>query len=214
MAEKAQQQGYPLAPANGYARSDAEASRSQSDDELRRQKRKKWALYIIAFVIFQTCVIVFFSMTVMKFRTPKFRVRLANSFETFDVQPSSFNMRMNTQLGVKNTNFGPFKYGNSTVYFYYRGTQVGSAIIPKSKANFRRTKKVNIAVDLIAPTSQASNSELAADVSSGIVPLTSTSRLSGKIEIMFIFKKKKSVNMNCTMDLNISAKQLQNIKCK
>ncbi|XP_057463851.1 late embryogenesis abundant protein At1g64065-like [Actinidia eriantha] len=214
MAEKAQQQGYPLAPANGYARSDAEASRSQSDDELRRQKRKKWALYIIAFVIFQTGVIVFFSMTVMKFRTPKFRVRPVNSFETFDVQPSSFNMRMNTQLGVKNTNFGPFKYGNSNVYFYYRGTQVGSAIIPKSKANFRRTKKVNIAVDLIAPTSQASNSELTADVSSGIVPLTSTSRLSGKIEIMFIFKKKKSVNMNCTMDLNISAKQLQNIKCK
>ncbi|PSS04406.1 Late embryogenesis abundant protein [Actinidia chinensis var. chinensis] len=214
MAEKAQQQGYPLAPANGYARSDAEASRSQSDDELRRQKRKKWALYIIAFVIFQTGVIVFFSMTVMKFRTPKFRVRPANSFETFDVQTSSFNLRMNTQLGVKNTNFGPFKYGNSTVYFYYRGTQVGSAIIPKSKANFRRTKKVNIAIDLITPTSQASNSELAADVSSGIVPLTSTSRLSGKIEIMFIFKKKKSVNMNCTMELNISAKQLQNIKCK
>ncbi|GFZ06419.1 hypothetical protein Acr_18g0005890 [Actinidia rufa] len=214
MAEKEQPAGYPLAPANGYARSDQEAGRSQSDDELRRQKRKKWALYIIAFVIFQTGVIVFFSMTVMKFRTPKFRVRSAPSFETFNAQASAFNVMMNTQLGIKNTNFGPFKYGNSTVIFYYRGTQIGTVFIPKSKANFRRTKKLNVAVSLVAPTSLTSNSEWTTDISSGILPLTSTSRLSGKIEIMFIFKKKKSVNMNCTMDLNISAKQLQNIKCK
>ncbi|GFZ06421.1 hypothetical protein Acr_18g0005910 [Actinidia rufa] len=191
-----------------------EAGRSHSDDELRRQKRKKWALYIIAFIIFQTGVIVFFSMTVMKFRTPKFRVRSATSFDTFDVQPSSFNVMMNTQFGIKNTNFGPYKYSNSTVYFYYRGTQIGSVFIPKSKANFRRIKKLNVAVSLVAPTSLVSNSEWTNDVSSGIVPLTSTSRLSGKIEIMFVFKKKKSINMNCTMDLNISAKQLQNIKCK
>ncbi|XP_057470064.1 uncharacterized protein LOC130759025 [Actinidia eriantha] len=213
MAEREQRAGYPLAPANGYARSDEETGRSLSDEE-RRQKRKKWALYIIAFIIFQTGVIVFFSMTVMKFRTPKFRVRPATSFDTFDVQPSSFNLRMNTQLGIKNTNFGPYKYGNSTIYFSYKGTQVGSAMISKSKANFRRTKKVNVAVDLITPTNLANNSELASDISSGILPLTSTSRLTGKIEIMFIFKKKRSVNMNCTMDLNISAKQLQNIKCK
>ena len=210
MAEKAQ--GYPVAPANGYARSDEEAGRSS--DEERRQKRKKWALYIIAFVIFQTGIIVLFSMTVMKFRTPKFRVRSATSFENFDTQASSFNVVMNTQLGIKNTNFGPFKYGNNTVAFYYRGTQIGSVFIPKSKANFRRTKKLNVAVSLVAPTNLASNSEWTNDVSSGIVPLTSTSRLSGKIEIMFIFKKKRSVNMNCTMDLNISTKQLQNIKCK
>ncbi|PSS04409.1 Late embryogenesis abundant protein [Actinidia chinensis var. chinensis] len=212
MAEREPRAGYPLAPADGYGRSDEETGRSLSDEE-RRQKRKKWALYIIAFVIFQTGVIVFFSMTVMKFRTPKFRVRSATSFDTFDVQSSSFNVRMNAQLGVKNTNFGPYKYGNSTILFYYRGTQVGSVIIPKSKANFRRTKKVNVAVDLVAPT-LPSNSELASDVTSGILPLTSTSRLTGKIEIMFIFKKKRSINMNCTMDLNITAKQLQNIQCK
>ncbi|GFY84201.1 hypothetical protein Acr_03g0009750 [Actinidia rufa] len=190
MAEKAQQQGYPLAPANGYSRSDEEAGRSMSDEE-RCQKRKKWALYIIAFVIFQTGIIVLFSMTVMKFRTPKFRLRSATSFETFDTQASSFNVMMNTQLGIKNTNFGPFKYGNSTVAFYYRGTQIGSVFIPKSKANFRRTKKLNVVVSLIAPTNLASNSEWTNDVSSGIVPLTSTSRLSGKIEIMFIYSRRR-----------------------
>ncbi|PSS32358.1 Late embryogenesis abundant protein [Actinidia chinensis var. chinensis] len=206
--------GYPLAPTNGYARSDQEAARANSDE--RRQKQKKWALYIIAFVIFQIGIIVLFTFTVMKFRTPKFRVRPASSFDTFDVQPTtpSFNMRMNAQLGVRNTNFGPFKYGNTTITFYYKGTEVGSATIRKSKANFRSTKKVNVPVDLVMPTTLASSADLISDLSSGILPLTSQSKLNGKVEIMFIFKKKRTANMNCTIEINISTKLLQNVKCK
>ncbi|GFY83303.1 hypothetical protein Acr_03g0000770 [Actinidia rufa] len=213
MAEREQKAGYPLAPSNGYGRSDEEAMNS---DELRRQKRKKWALYIIAFVIFQTGIIVLFTFTVMKFRTPKFRMRPASSFDTFDVQTATplFNLRMNTQYGIKNTNFGPFKYGNTSVHFYYKGTEVGSTTIRKSKANFRSTKKVNVQVNLVMPASLASNSELANDLNAGILPLTSQSRVNGKVEIMFIFKKKRSANLNCTMEVNISTKSLQNVKCK
>ncbi|MGI4329160.1 LEA type 2 family protein [Klebsiella pneumoniae] len=180
----------------------------------RRQKQKKWALYIIAFIIFQTGIIVLFTMTVMKFRTPKFRVRSSRSFDTFNAANNSFNLRMNAQFGIKNTNFGPYKYDNTTVTFFYKGTPVGSTTVRKSKADFRRTKKVNFAVDLVTPTELSSNSELASDISSGILPLTSQSRLTGKIEIMFIFKKKRATNMNCTMDVNIAQQVLQNIKCK
>ncbi|GFY81880.1 hypothetical protein Acr_02g0001200 [Actinidia rufa] len=213
MPEREQKAGYPLAPTNGYGRSDEEAMNS---DELRRQKRKKWALYIIAFVIFQTGIIVLFTFTVMKFRTPKFRMRPVSSFDTFDVQTTtpSFNLMMNAQFGIKNTNFGPFKYGNTSVHFYYKGTEVGSATIRKSKANFRSTKKVNVPVNLVMPSSLATNSELANDLNAGILPLTSQSRVNGKVEIMFIFKKKKSANLNCTLEVNTSTKVLQNVKCK
>ena len=183
-------------------------------DSERRRKQKKWALYIIAFIIFQTGIIVLFTMTVMKFRTPKFRVRSSSSFDTFETVNNSFNLMMNAQFGIKNTNFGPYKYDNTTVTFFYKDTPVGSTILRKSKADFRRTKKVNFAVDLVTPTELTGNSELASDISSGILPLTSQSRLSGKIEIMFIFKKRRATNMNCTMDVNIAAKTLQNIKCK
>ncbi|PSS34282.1 Late embryogenesis abundant protein [Actinidia chinensis var. chinensis] len=215
MADKNQQTYHPAA-ANGYSRNDTETTGGVDPRELRRQKQKKWALYIIAFVIFQTGIIVLFTFTVMKFRTPKFRVRNSRSFDTFDVQPTtpSFNMRMNAQLGVRNTNFGPFKYSNTTVTFYYKGTEVGSAIVRKSKANFRSTKKVNVPVDLIMPTTLASSTDLASDLSSGILPLTSQAKMNGKVEIMFIFKKKRTANMNCTMEVNISSKSLQNIKCK
>ncbi|GFY81882.1 hypothetical protein Acr_02g0001220 [Actinidia rufa] len=184
----------------------------QSSDQ--PQKKKKWALYIIAFVIFLTVII--FIFTVMKFRTPKFHMRPSNSFDTFDVQPStpSFNMRLNAQLGVRNTNFGPFKYDSTAITFYYRGTEVGCATVPESKANFLSTKKVNVPVDLVMPTTLACSEDLISDLNSGILPLTSQSKLNGDVDIIFLFKKNRTADMNCTMEVNIAIEELQNIKCK
>ncbi|KAH7853446.1 hypothetical protein Vadar_002508 [Vaccinium darrowii] len=213
MAEREHRQASPLAPSNAYSRSDAEAASADSA-ELRRQKRKKWLMYGIAFVIFQTGIIVLFSLTVMKVKTPKFRVRSA-SFNNMNVQTtnSSFALNMNAQFGVKNTNFGPYKYDSTTVNFLYNNILVGSADIPKSKANFLSTKKINVAVDLTS-ANVTGHPNLASDLNNGILPLTSTSRLNGKVELMLIFKKNKAVNMDCTMDVNTSTGELKNVACK
>ncbi|KAG5533831.1 hypothetical protein RHGRI_027884 [Rhododendron griersonianum] len=198
------QQAYHPATTNGYNRSDEEATATQAK-ELRRQKYKKWIIYGIAFIIFQSAVIAFFSMTVMKVRNPKFRVRSASFGNIPTGNSAPFNLNANVTLGIKNTNFGPYKYDNSTITFYSGDSVVGTATIPKSKAQFRRTKKFTVPVDLVFQTSLAS---------SGTVPLRSEAKLTGKVELMLIFKKKKAVNMNCTMDLNSSTKMLENIKCK
>jgi len=206
MAEKEQQPGHNSAAPYNYGRADEEAQ-SQSK-ELRRKKRIKIAAYVVAFVVFQSIVIAIFALTVLKVKTPKFRVRSA-TFDTFSVTGTSLDVTMNAQLGVKNTNFGPYKYDNSTIIFYYRGVQVGSAFVPKSKANFKSTKKVNVNVSL-----SSTSSELASDYATGIVPLSSESRLTGKVELMLVMKKKKATNMNCTMELNVASQQLQNVNCK
>jgi len=205
MAEKEQQPGHNSAAPYNYGRADPEA---RSTKELRRKKRIKIAAYVVAFVVFQSIVIAIFALTVLKVKTPRFRVRSA-TFDTFSVTGTSMDVTMNAQLGVKNTNFGPYKYDNSTVIFYYRGAQVGTAFVPKSKANFKSTKKLNVVVSL-----SSTSSELASDSAAGIVPLSSEARLTGKVELMLIMKKKKATNMNCTMELNIPTRQLQNVKCK
>ncbi|KAL6971993.1 hypothetical protein U1Q18_031676 [Sarracenia purpurea var. burkii] len=210
MADKEQQEYHPPT-AKGYQRSDEELAEVPSD-ELRRQKRKKCILYITAFAIFQVAVITLFSVTVMKVENPKFRVRSA-TFGTFDVQPvnPSFNLTMNVEVGVKNTNFGPYKFDNSTIYFYYGNAEVGSGFIPNSKANMKSTKKFVVSVDLTS-TNIASNSDLGIHLASGILPLTSRSRLTGKVELMMILKKKKSVDMDCSMEVNTTTRELQNIR--
>ncbi|KAK2983602.1 hypothetical protein RJ640_023136 [Escallonia rubra] len=102
-----------------------EAGSVESQD-LRRQKMKKYIIYGVAFVIFQVIVLSIMGLTIMKFRNPKFRVRSATFDGAFDVGTAanpSFNITMNTKFGVRNNNFGPFKYQNATVDFYYRNTK-------------------------------------------------------------------------------------------
>ncbi|KAI3471179.1 hypothetical protein Pfo_027842 [Paulownia fortunei] len=214
MADKEQQSPHPLVPANGYARSDAEAATPAADDrELRKKKRKKCLLYIVLFAVFQSVIILVFALTVMKIRTPKFRVRSAALDNFTTPANSSLNVRMRAELGVKNTNFGRFKYQSSTVYFYYRGAQVGEVLVRNWRANWRSTRKMDVVADLSLGNGGA-NSELESDLRSGVVPITSQGKLRGKVELMFVMKKNRSADMNCSMEIVTATQQVQNIVCK
>ncbi|XP_040989284.1 uncharacterized protein LOC121236866 [Juglans microcarpa x Juglans regia] len=217
MAEKTSYQpSYPLAPANGYPRSDEESA-TLNPDELRRKKRIKLAIYIAIFVVFQAIVIAVFSVTVMKVKTPKVRLGTAVTFQNVSTstQPSpSFDISFTTQVRVKNTNFGPYKYDSATVAFMYDGVTVGEVGIPKGKAGMLSTKKVSVTVNVNSKALQ-STSNLGSDLSGGNLTLTSHAKLSGKVELMFVMKKKKSAEMNCTMSINsVSPNELRYLKCK
>ncbi|KAG2709774.1 hypothetical protein I3760_05G256900 [Carya illinoinensis] len=208
MAEK-EQSPYPLAPANGYVRSDAEAVRAHPDKQ-RKKKRMKCIAYIAAFAVFQTIIILGFALTVMRIKSPKFRVRAASFTGNFDVTNSSYNLQMNAQFTVKNTNFGHFKYEYGTVRFAQNGVRVGEANINDARVRARSTKKVNATVVL---SSSNNNPALTSDIVYGRLPLTISSKLEGKVHLMKVFKKKKSAQMNCTVYVNLGMHQIENLTC-
>ena len=191
-----------------------EESASRESDEIRRKKRIRYLAYFAAFVVFQTGIIVLFSLTVMKIKTPKFRVQSA-TFETFNVGTAtnaSFNFRMNAEVGVKNNNFGTYKFQNSTISFFYDGTPIGEAMVPDSKSGWLSTKKLNVAVDL-SSNNLTSNSQLENDLNSGVLKLNAQSKLSGKVTLTFMFKKKKSTNMDCTITVGFADRVVRDINC-
>ncbi|GLT48164.1 hypothetical protein SLA2020_218050 [Shorea laevis] len=216
MAEKTQQV-HPLAPANGYPRSDEEAASIQAK-ELKRKKRIKWAVYIAAFAVFQTIIILVFALTFMRIRNPKVR------FGTIDIQsfqttvptgasPASFDMRFIAQVTVKNTNFGHYKFDNSTMSFFYDGVEVGQAIIPKARARARSTKKLNVTVELRS-NGLPNTATLGTQLSSNVLTLNSQAKVTGKVELMKVMKRKKSAEMECTLVFNVKTKTVQELKCK
>ncbi|KAB2632816.1 hypothetical protein D8674_029063 [Pyrus ussuriensis x Pyrus communis] len=211
MAEKTQQ-AYPSAPENhGYQRSDAESLLSA--DEMKRKKRIKLAIYVAIFIVFQIIVITVISLTVMKVKTPKVRLGNINVQElNFVAATPSFDTKFTTQIKVKNTNWGPYKFDASTVTFMYQGTAVGQVVIPKSKAGMLSTKKMNVEVSL--SLSALSGSNLGTELSGGVLTLNSTAMVTGKVELMLIMKKKKSSTMDCTVAFDLSSKTLKTLECK
>ncbi|XP_061995606.1 late embryogenesis abundant protein At1g64065-like [Rosa rugosa] len=210
MAEK-KQEAYPFAPyANGQAmaRSDAKSSRAHSDDELRRKKRIKCLIYIVVFAVFQIIVITVLALTVMRVKSPKFRIQAITVEELNTTSNPSLTMRFIAEVSVKNPNFGRYKYDQTSISFIYKGTQVGDAVVPQETARTKATRKT-----IVSGAVTTINSNLASDISSGSMTLSTYSKINGKVYLMNMIKKKKSAEMKCTMIVNLTTKQVHDIKC-
>ncbi|KAK4363014.1 hypothetical protein RND71_018255 [Anisodus tanguticus] len=200
---------------NGHAKHAEESPNSIQSKELGIKKRKKFLVYVVLFTLFQIAVILFSSLYIMKVRTPKFRVQSA-TFENIvskNAENASFNITINVILSVKNTNFGPYKYRNSSVYIYYNGVSIGEAFVSQGKAGFKSTKKFNVIVNISSKDMLRKDSQLRNDLNSGTLILTSKSKLEGKVELMFVFKKKKSTEMDCTITIGLADKVIRDIVC-
>ncbi|XP_050377906.1 uncharacterized protein LOC126795127 [Argentina anserina] len=211
MAEKTHQ-AYPPAQANGYTRSDGESL--VSEDELKRKKRIKLFAYIGIFIVFQIIVMTVFGLTVMKVKTPKARLGeiSVQSLTSVPATPS-FDTKFTTQIRIKNSNWGPYKFDAGTATFLYQGATIGKVDIPKSKAGMRSTKKINVEVSLNADA-LPSSSKLGSELSSGVLTLTSQVQLKGKVELMLIMKKNRNASMDCTIAFDLSTKTVKSLQCK
>ena len=187
-----------------------------TSDELRRKKRIKLTIYIAAFAVFQTIVILVFALTVMRVKTPKVRLGTNITFQNFNTgtQASpSFDLSFTTQVGIKNTNFGPYKYDSTIATFMYQGVTIGQVTIPKGKAGLRSTKKVTVIVK-VNSNALSSTTGLGSELGAGVLTLNGQAKLSGKVELMFVMKKKKSAEMNCSMTIDLSSKAIQSMTCE
>ncbi|KAG2681022.1 hypothetical protein I3760_11G125100 [Carya illinoinensis] len=114
-------------------------------------------------------------------------------------------------VSVKNPNAVAFRYGNSTTTVYYREERVGEGTIPHGKAKARRTQRMNmtmyIMLDKIFSAPSYGN-----DSSSGALPMSTFTKLSGRVKILKISKKNVVVQMNCTLTYNVMSQAIQDKK--
>ncbi|XVF52992.1 hypothetical protein PTKIN_Ptkin05aG0062400 [Pterospermum kingtungense] len=141
-----------------------------------KRNNKKCMAYVAAFIVFQTSIILVFSLIVMRIRNPKvgFGALTVENFTTSNNTTTSpfFDMKLMAQVTVKNTNFGQFRYENSTIKILYGDMQVGEVAVLKGRVRARQTRKFNVTVD-ISSSMLSTNSNLRNDIASGVLPLSS-----------------------------------------
>ncbi|XP_073127602.1 late embryogenesis abundant protein At1g64065-like [Henckelia pumila] len=194
MADK-NQRWFPVSFNNG---------RTQIDDEQRKRRRKKCLIYLFLLGTIKAGITLLFLLTVLRFRTPKFRIRSA-TFETFGYSAASpsFNTRMRAEITLKNSNFIKYKFPSSDISFYYNGEPVGSAFFPDSRVRARSTEEWEVEVELSA-VGLAGPEQLGNDLRSGVLVLNGRSRLSGRVELLKLLKKKKSTEMDCILAIDLN----------
>lgn len=207
----------PLAPASDQARSDDFGPDSPVKNSNRNRRCLKCCGCITAFLLIQAVVIIVLIFTVFRVRDPRIdlnrvvitRLELVNG----SIPKPGVNVSLIADVSVKNPNFASFKYSNTTTSLHYHGTVVGEAHGPPGRARPRRTTHMNITVDII-PDRLMSSPNLTTDLKSGVLPMSSDSRIPGRVKMLKIIKKHVIVKMTCTIAVNISSQTIQEQKCK
>ncbi|KAH6789251.1 hypothetical protein C2S51_004257 [Perilla frutescens var. frutescens] len=125
---------------------------------------------------------------------------------------SRSNVTLNAEVLVRNPNFASIDYGNMTTTLFYRGVVVGQSRAPPGTARARRTVTINAAVDIMTDR-VLSQPDLDADMLSGVVNVSSYTRVGGKINLG-IFEKQMTMKMSCNVSINVTSKAIQHHKCR
>ncbi|EXC05941.1 hypothetical protein L484_014209 [Morus notabilis] len=208
----------PLAPPHAYIRSDMEMESLSAQEHIRKKRRNR-LLFVTSFAVTLVILIIVYAIVVTRYKTPKFRLRSA-SFTSFQVGNStdpSFSFVMNSQFTIRNRNFGRYKYEDATVVFEYRGLAVGQAYIDDARVRPRTTKKVNATVVLDSSSlvgDSGAFDQLGKDIGEGVLVLNSSSELKGKVRVLKVIRKTKYSRLNCTMNVVIASRSVQNLICQ
>jgi hypothetical protein len=119
------------------------------------------------------------------------------------------NVTLDVNISIKNPNKVGFKYKNSSALLNYRGRVVGEVPIPAAKISPDQTVTMNLMLTVLADR-LISNSNLVSDVISGTLPLTASTRISGKVYILKIIKFHAVSYTTCDIDIHVLKRSMTN----
>uniref|UniRef100_J3L3U4 Late embryogenesis abundant protein LEA-2 subgroup domain-containing protein n=2 Tax=Oryza brachyantha TaxID=4533 RepID=J3L3U4_ORYBR len=118
--------------------------------------------------------------------------------------PLSVNATLNADISIKNPNVASFRFGRSETDFYYAGETVGVAYAPDGEVGADRTVRMNVTLDVLAD--RVSRNVNATDLILGQdYNLTSYTEISGRVDVLGIYKRDLDIKMNCSITLEVGA---------
>lgn len=124
----------------------------------------------------------------------------------------SLNVTLGLVVSVTNPNKVGFKYTNSTTHMLYRGVEVGLVSIPPGQVSAGGTEQISSILQLMADR-LISNSNLYSDFSNGSLPFSTTTDLSGRVDILHIFKHHVDTYSVCNITISVANQSVSNTIC-
>ncbi|PRQ17548.1 putative Late embryogenesis abundant protein, LEA-14 [Rosa chinensis] len=204
-------QVWPLAPGKLHQRSDE----NPTFKAIRRERSNKCFVYVFTGIVLFSIAILVFALLVLRVKSPEIKLRSVTVKNLkYSSWPPSFNTSLSAQMTVKNPNFGDYEFVPTTVSFLYGGSKVGSTKVVKGQAKVKKTGRVSFGVDLRSNKLPEGANNLTSDINSGMLKLTGTGKVSGKVTLWKIINKRKTGKMDCTMTLVLKSKTIKDLVCR
>ncbi|KAG6480356.1 uncharacterized protein LOC122019612 [Zingiber officinale] len=172
------------------------------------------------FLVVLAVVIVVLALTVFRVKDPEITVngvtvqRVAVGGLSFAaLQPSfSLNLTLLVDLSVKNPNAASVRFGPSTTAVYFHGRDLGVARGPPGNSRAHRTFRMNVTVDIMAER-VVGDAQLLQEVLGGVIPVTTSTRLGGRVKLLGVIRRHVEVTMNCSLTIELANQSLRQQDC-
>ncbi|XP_023752617.1 uncharacterized protein LOC111900982 [Lactuca sativa] len=196
-----------------------EASSTTSNKQ--SQGFRKCTIYcgiITAVVLIIAVVLLVLGLTVLHVKNPQITMNSAtiigfDRVNSTDLLTGKANLTVVADVSVKNNNVAAFKFKRSNSSLLYHQTVIGVADVPGGVAKARRTMRLNLTFE-VAVAEITGNQQFGSDLSTGILPVESYTKIKGRVKILNIIKKKATVTMNCSFAVNITSRGIVGQNCK
>ncbi|KAL5716452.1 hypothetical protein ACHQM5_018140 [Ranunculus cassubicifolius] len=201
----------PLTPPHEFTRSDEEGKKVQKVQHSRRHTIK-CAGFCIAGILMLAILITVLVLTVFRVKEPEIVMKRI-TFPKFSIAALPATINIVAETAMKNPNIASFRYRNSTTFVYYHGAKVGQGHSPPGLAKARRTQDMNLSL-VVVTGKVLENPNFVNELGSGVLVLSSYTRLDGRVKIMSMFRKHVVIKMNCTITTNITSSEIMDQMCK
>lgn len=201
--------GNPLAPEAKYLKSD-ENKPFNSPPPIKRSS--KCLVYILLAVVLQSIAFLIFGLVVLRIRPPSLQLSTA---AVTDLRYDSASLNMTVVAGIRlhNTNFGRFEFQGGSAALLYENATIGAANLDAGRIGGREKREMNVRVMVTGgPGHQSSN--LSRDIGFGWVKLRSFAELRGEVRVVKMMNRRRTAFMNCTMNLNVTSQEIQDLSCQ
>ncbi|KAD1722738.1 hypothetical protein R6Q59_026305 [Mikania micrantha] len=194
------------------------ATPAGDDRPSRNSKRRRCiCLSVTLSVLAVALIILILALTVFKSKKP---ITTVNSVAIKDVNATvnllplkiSINISLDIMISVKNPNRIGITYRNSFAVIRYKRRDVGNIPIPAGKIGSGETKRMNLTVTVFADR-LLSDIDVYGDVISGNFPLSTYTRISGKIRILNMFNIHVSSTSTCNLKIDILNRKIVDQSC-
>lgn len=175
----------------------------------KKQKRRRCiCLGCISCLLLTALIILILALTVFKAKRP---ITTVNSLSLADFKVDldipklqvHLNVTLNILLTIKNPNKVGFTYSNTSAFLKYKTSLIGEAPIPPGKIKSNGNTPLNITLTVMADR-LLSDSSVYSDVLSGNLPLTTYTKIKGKVRILHLFNIHAVSSTTCDFNINVN----------
>ncbi|CAK9198521.1 unnamed protein product [Sphagnum troendelagicum] len=203
-----------------YAERMADDAQVQASEPIyKRHKCLSCGVICGVLILLVVLILVILALTVFKARDPDImvnKVTLQNLNVTFDLPTSlmpQVNLQIMLNISVHNPNKATFKYTNSTSVLYYHNLTVGQAPISAGRIGAGGTENKNLVLTVQANRFLQGMSFLN-DFVAGVIPVSTVSRISGRVNILNLFKHHAVSTAYCDTTVFVTNATLKDFVCR